>query len=135
MRLAWTERDGGDLLDLSGTGPAGAVLYLSVKPHPEPGYFRPLFVLAPGEEERELGDGVLGREHARDTLVKLAISELARRHDLPAGLFQLFRHLLQCPIPGNPDLGGKCFAVHDGQICLRDAVTIEICRINTEYLL
>ncbi len=83
MRLAWTERDGGDLLDLSGTGPAGAGLYLSVKPHPEPGYFRPLFVLAPGEEERELGDGVLGREHARDTLVKLAISELARRHGLP----------------------------------------------------
>ncbi|HEX9052105.1 MAG TPA: hypothetical protein VF841_16360 [Anaeromyxobacter sp.] len=83
MRLAWAERDGGDLLDLSGTGPAGEGLYLAVRPHAEAGYFRPLFVLAPGEEERELGDGVLGREHARDTLVKLAISELARRHGLP----------------------------------------------------
>lgn len=83
MRLAWTERDGGDLLDLSPTGPAGAGLYLAVKPHAEEGYFRPVFVLDPGDEERELGDGVLGREHARDTLVKLAISELARRHDLP----------------------------------------------------
>ncbi len=83
MRLAWTERDGGDLLDLSETGPEGAGLYLSVKRHAEEGCFRALFVLAPGEEERELGDGVLGREHARDTLVKLAISELARRHGLP----------------------------------------------------
>ncbi len=83
MRLAWTERDGADLLDLSETGPAGAGLYLAVKPHAEEGWFRPLFVLAPGEEERELGDGVLGREHARDTLVKFAISELARRHGLP----------------------------------------------------
>src|SRR5512140_3578459 len=83
MRLAWTERDGADLLDLSETGAAGAGLYLAVKPHAEEGYFRPVFVLAPGEEERELGDGVLGREHARDTVVKLAISELARRHDLP----------------------------------------------------
>lgn len=84
MRLAWTEKDGADLLDLSATGPAGAGLYLAVKPHAEEGYFRPVFVLAPGEEERELGDGVLGREHAKDTVVKLAISELARRHALPA---------------------------------------------------
>ncbi len=83
MRLAWTERDGGDLLDLSETGSAGAGLYLAVKPHAEEGFFRPVFVLAPGEEERELGDGVLGREHARDTLVKFAISELARRHGVP----------------------------------------------------
>lgn len=87
MRLAWQERDGGDLLDLSATGAPGAGLYLAVKPHAEEGYFRPLFVLAPGEEERELGDGVLGREHARDTLVKLAIQELARRHGVaPATL-------------------------------------------------
>lgn len=87
MRLAWTERDGADLLDLSATGPSGAGLYLAVKPHAEEGYFRPVFVLAPGEEERELGDGVLGREHARDTLVKYAISELARRHGVePATL-------------------------------------------------
>jgi hypothetical protein len=84
MRLAWAERDGADLLDLSSTGAAGAGLYLAVKPHAEEGFFRPLFVLAPGEEERELGDGVLGREHARDTLVKLAIQELARRHGVAA---------------------------------------------------
>jgi hypothetical protein len=83
MRLAWQERDGGDLLDLSATGPEGAGLYLAVKPHAEEGYFRPLLVLAPGEEERELGDGVLGREHARDTLVKFAIQDLARRHGVP----------------------------------------------------
>jgi hypothetical protein len=83
MRLAWTERDGADLLDLSATGPAGAGLYLAVRPHAEDGYFRPVFVLAPGEDEGELGDGVLGREHARDTLVKFAISELARRHGVP----------------------------------------------------
>src|SRR5512140_14164 len=83
MRLAWTERDGADLLDLSETGAAGAGLYLAVKPHAEEGYFRPVFVLAAGEEEGELGDGVLGREHARDTVVKFAISELARRHGLP----------------------------------------------------
>ncbi len=87
MRLAWTERDGADVLDLSTTGPAGAGLYLAVRPHAEAGYFRPVLVLAPGEEERELGDGVLGREHARDTVVKLAISELARRHGVaPATL-------------------------------------------------
>ncbi len=83
MRLAWTERDGADLLDLSATGPAGAGLYLAVRPHAEAGFFRPLFVLAAGDEEGELGDGVLGREHARDTVVKFAISELARRHGLP----------------------------------------------------
>ncbi len=87
MRLAWTERDGADLLDLSATGPAGAGLYVAVKPHAEEGYFRPVFVLGPDEEEGELGDGVLGREHARDTAVKFAISELARRHGLaPATL-------------------------------------------------
>lgn len=84
MRLAWTVRDGVDHLDLAATGPAGAGLYLVVKPHAEEGYFRPLFVLASGEEEGELGDGVLGREHARDTLVKFAISELARRHAIAA---------------------------------------------------
>ncbi len=84
MLLAWTERDGAELLDLSATGPAGAGLYLAVKPHAEEGYFRPVFVLGPGEEEGELGDGVLGREHARDTVVKFAISELARRHAVPA---------------------------------------------------
>jgi hypothetical protein len=84
MRLAWEERDGAEVLDLSTTGPAGAGLYLAVKPHAEEGYFRPVLVLVPGEAERELGDGVLGREHARDTVVKLAISELARRHGLPA---------------------------------------------------
>ncbi len=87
MRLAWTEKDGADLLELSATGPAGAGLYLAVRPHGEEGYFRPVFVLAAGEEEGELGDGVLGREHARDTLVKFAISELARRHGIaPATL-------------------------------------------------
>ena len=83
MALEWTERDGGAFLDLAGVGPAGAGLYLAVRPHAEEGYFRPVCLLVAGEEERELGDGVLGREHARDTLVKLAISELARRHDLP----------------------------------------------------
>ncbi len=82
MRLAWAERDGAEILDLSATGPAGAGLYLAVKPHAEEGYFRPVFVLGPGEDEGELGDGVLGREHARDTVVKFAISELARRHGL-----------------------------------------------------
>jgi hypothetical protein len=84
MRLAWTERDGADHLDLSPAGPAGAGPYLAVKPHAEDGYFRPVFVLAAGEGEGELGDGVLGREHARDTLVKFAISELARRHGIEA---------------------------------------------------
>jgi len=83
MRLAWEERDGADLLDLSATGPAGSGLYLAVKPHAEEGLFRPLFVLGPGDAEGELGDGVAGRGHARDTLVKFAISELARRHRLP----------------------------------------------------
>lgn len=83
MRLEWTERDGEDRLDLSATGPGGAGLYLAVRPHDEEGFFRPLFVLGPGEEEGELGDGVLGREHARDTAVKFAISELARRHGVP----------------------------------------------------
>jgi hypothetical protein len=87
MGLAWTERDGAERLDLAATGPAGAGLYLAVRPHAEEGYFRPVFVLGPGEEEGELGDGVLGREHARDTVVKFAISELARRHGLaPATL-------------------------------------------------
>jgi len=80
MRLAWTGREDGDFLDLSATGPAGAGLYLAVRPHAEEGYFRPLCRLAPGEEERELGDGVLGREHARDTVVKYAIQTLARLH-------------------------------------------------------
>lgn len=80
MALAWTPRDGGTLLDLGATGPAGAGLYLAVRPHAAEGYFRPCAVLVPGEEERELGDGVLGVEHAQDTVVKYAIQVLARRH-------------------------------------------------------
>ncbi|HEY6098621.1 MAG TPA: hypothetical protein VIW03_04285 [Anaeromyxobacter sp.] len=84
MTLAWVERDGGDFLDLSATGPPGAGLYLAVRPHAAAGYFRPLCLLVPGEEEREIGDGVLGREHARDTVVKYAIQALARLHGVPA---------------------------------------------------
>lgn len=84
MTLAWIERGGVDFLDLSAVGGGGEGLYLAVRPHPEEGYFRPLCVLAPGEEERELGDGVLGREHARDAVVKYAISTLARLHGVPA---------------------------------------------------
>lgn len=84
MSLVWIDREGGDFLDLSGTGAEGAGLYLAVRPHAEQGYFRPLCVLAAGEEERELGDGVLGREHARDTVVKYAIQALARAHGVPA---------------------------------------------------
>lgn len=84
MKLAWVEERGEDLLDLSATGAEGAGLYLAVRPHAAEGYFRPLCRLAPGEEERELGDGVLGREHARDTVVKYAIQALARLHGVPA---------------------------------------------------
>ena len=80
MRLGWIGRDGGLFLDLAETGPAGAGLYLAVRPHAEPGYFRPCAVLVAGEEERELGDGVLGEEHARDTIVKYAIQVLAAAH-------------------------------------------------------
>lgn len=80
MRLEWTPQDGGTFLDLGATGPAGAGLYLSVRPHAEEGWFRPCAVLVPGEEERELGDGVLGLEHAQDTLVKYAIQVLAAVH-------------------------------------------------------
>jgi len=80
VRLEWIGRDGGLFLDLAAAGPAGAGLYLAVRPHPEPGYFRPCAVLVSGEEERELGDGVLGEEHARDTIVKYAIQVLAAAH-------------------------------------------------------
>lgn len=83
MQLEWTPRDGGAFLDLGGTGPAGAGLYLAVRPHAAEGYFRPCAVLVPGEEERELGDGVLGMEHAQDTLVKYAIQVLAAVHRVP----------------------------------------------------
>ena len=80
MRLEWIPRDGGTFLDLAATGPAGAGRWLLVRPHAEPGYFRPCAVLAPGEVERELGDGVLGIEHAQDTIVKYAIQVLAAAH-------------------------------------------------------
>jgi hypothetical protein len=80
MQLEWTPRDGGTWLDLAATGPAGAGLYLAVRRHAEEGYFRPCAVLVAGEEERELGDGVLGLEHAQDTLVKYAIQVLAGLH-------------------------------------------------------
>src|SRR5512138_3748422 len=87
MALEWTERDGGALLDLGAEGAEGEGLYLAVRPHAEEGYFRPVCRLVPGEEERELGDGVLGREHAQDTIVKYAIQVLAQRHGLdPAGV-------------------------------------------------
>ncbi len=86
MQLCWIERDGASLLDLSGTGPAGAGLYLAVKQHAEDGTFRPVCLLAPGEEERELGDGVFGIEHARDTIVKYAIQVLAAKHGVPPDL-------------------------------------------------
>lgn len=79
--LAWLEQDGALRCDLSGGG-EGVGTYLAVLPHAEPGYFRPVAVLAPGEEEREVGDGVLGREHAQDTIVKYAIQALATRHGL-----------------------------------------------------
>jgi hypothetical protein len=70
-------------MDLGATGAPGAGLYLAVRPHAEEGYFRPCAVLVPGEEERELGDGVLGAEHARDTIVKYAIQVLAASHGVP----------------------------------------------------
>ncbi len=77
--LRWTERDGGLFLDLS-DGEEGAGTCLWVRPHAEPELWRPLCVLVPGEEERELGDGVFGRELAQDTVVKYAIQTLARLH-------------------------------------------------------
>jgi hypothetical protein len=80
MQLEWSARDGGTWLDLGTTGPAGAGLHLAVRRHAEEGWFRPCAVLVAGEEERELGDGVLGLEHAQDTLVKYAIQVLAQRH-------------------------------------------------------
>jgi hypothetical protein len=80
MQLEWTPRDGGTFIDLAVTGPAGAGLYLAVRRHAEEGYFRPCAVLVAGEEERELGDGVLGIEHAQDTIVKYAIQVLAAVH-------------------------------------------------------
>jgi hypothetical protein len=82
MQLEWIPRDGGAWLDLGATGPAGGGLYLAVRRHAEEGYFRPCAVLVPGEEERELGDGVLGLEHAQDTIVKYAIQVLAARHGM-----------------------------------------------------
>lgn len=80
MQLEWTHRHGGTWLDLGATGPAGAGLYLAVRPHAEEGFFRPCAVLVSGEEERELGDGVLGLEHGQDTIVKYAIQVLAALH-------------------------------------------------------
>lgn len=77
--LHWTERDGGLFLDLS-DGEEGAGTWLAVRPHPEPEFWRPLCVLVPGEEEREIGDGVLGRELAQDSVLKYAIQTLARLH-------------------------------------------------------
>jgi hypothetical protein len=85
MQLDWTPRDGGTWIDLGATGPAGAGLYLVVRPHPEEGYFRPCAVLVAGEEEREIGDGVLGVEHAQDTIVKYAIQVLAALHGVAPG--------------------------------------------------
>lgn len=82
--LQWTERDGGPFLDLS-EGGEGVGTYLAVRPHAEPDYWRPLCVLVAGEEERELGDGVLGRELAQDTVIKYAIQTLARLHGLSPG--------------------------------------------------
>ena len=81
--LAWTERDGGLFLDLA-EGGDGAGTFLAVRPHEEPEFWRPIAVLSPGAEERELGDGVMGREHAADTIVKFAIQALAREHGFPA---------------------------------------------------
>lgn len=87
MKLEWTERDGGLFLELAAPAPAGAGLYLAVRPHEVEGYFRPVCRLVPGEVEREIGDGVLGREHAQDTIVKYAIQTLARLHGVdPATL-------------------------------------------------
>jgi hypothetical protein len=86
MALAWIRRDGGTFLDLAATGPAGAGLFLAVRPHAEEGYFRPCAVLVRGEEEREMGDGVLGIEHAQDTVVKYAIQVLAAKHGVPPDL-------------------------------------------------
>ncbi|BDG05390.1 hypothetical protein [Anaeromyxobacter oryzae] len=81
LPLTWQDRDGGLFCDLSDAG-EGAGTFLAVRPHSEPDYWRPVCVLAPGEEEREVGDGVLGREHAQDTVVKYAIQVLARTHGL-----------------------------------------------------
>ncbi len=81
--LAWTERDGGVFLDLGGAGIGAPDTYLAVRPHPEPGWWRPVCVLAPGEEERELGDGVASRELAQDSVVKYAIQVLAERAGIP----------------------------------------------------
>jgi hypothetical protein len=86
MTLRWLERDGSSVLDLSAIDPACGGLHLAVKPHAEEGYFRPVCVLVAGEEERELGDGVLGIEHARDTIVKYAIQVLAAKHGVPPDL-------------------------------------------------
>jgi hypothetical protein len=81
--LTWQPRSGGLFADLS-DGPDGAGTYLAVIPHTEPEYFRPVCVLVPGEEERELGDGVLGLEPAREAVVKYAIQSLAHAHGLSA---------------------------------------------------
>lgn len=77
--LQWIPRDGGLRLDLSSDG-EGAGTWLAVLPHPEPGYWRPVCVLVPGEEVREIGDGVPGRELAQDTVVKYAIQAIAKQH-------------------------------------------------------
>ena len=82
--LTWVDREGGLFCDLSDAG-EGEGTWLAVRPHAEPEYFRPVCVLVPGEEEREVGDGVLGLELARDTIVKYAIQALAREHGLSAG--------------------------------------------------
>ncbi|ACG74304.1 hypothetical protein AnaeK_3083 [Anaeromyxobacter sp. K] len=77
--LRWIPRDGGLWLDLS-SGGEGEGTWLAVLPHAEPGYWRPVCVLVPGEEEREIGDGVSGRELAQDTVVKYAIQVIAALH-------------------------------------------------------
>lgn len=81
--FTWLERDGGSVLELTGPRGEAAGTFLAVRPHPDPDLWRPVCVLVPGEEERELGDGVYGREHAQDTIVKYAIQTLARLNGFP----------------------------------------------------
>jgi hypothetical protein len=80
--LTWQEKDGGLFLDLADGG-EGAGTWLAVRPHAEPEYWRPVCVLVPGEEERELGGVFWGREHAPETLAKYAIQTLAHLHRFP----------------------------------------------------
>lgn len=82
--LRWTEREGGLFIDLADAG-EGEGTWLAVRPHAEPGYWRPLCVLVPGEEEREVGDGVASRELAQDAVIKYAIQTLARLHGVSPG--------------------------------------------------